>query len=190
MWVHHDERPCGTKGHATRQPTGRERARVLLNQSLLGKLLVDFWAVQNVLRTGRVVEGTEGLFVVALCGRDRGNDARLGAATERVLQQSSELRLTVGNVRRSLHELVDHTPKREQALIDVASLPSAILHGPRAANVFRSSQVHKVKFTSLEQFLTILASFGREGSTLGPKSSHVPGKSAQDTHVHTMLLSF
>ena len=50
------------------------------------------------------------------------------------LQNAGQLALSVGNVRRSLNELVDDTAQREQALVDVACLTRTVLYGTGAGH--------------------------------------------------------
>lgn len=80
-------------------------------------------------------------------GSDRGDDARLGAPPERLLQQPGELGVPVGHVRVVLHEGGDDPAEREQALVDVPGLASARVLGPRASDTLRSVDKQYTKKT-------------------------------------------
>ena len=61
-----------------------------LDERLFRELLVDFWPIGDVLCTVCVIQCRQSLLNVALGGGDGGNNGRLGAPTQGVLQDASQ----------------------------------------------------------------------------------------------------
>ena len=96
---------------------------VLLHQIFFTELGVDLGPVEDASGPGGVVEGGEGLLHVDGGGGDGGDDGGLGPPAQRVLEQPGQFGLPVGDVRGPLHQVGDHPPEGEQALVDVSSFP-------------------------------------------------------------------
>ena len=84
----------------TTTPLPRIPPRPYLHERLLAEFLVDLGTVGDVFGALGVVERTERLLEVAGGRRHRGDDGRLGAPAQRVLQQPRQLRLSAQGQRR------------------------------------------------------------------------------------------
>ena len=114
------------------EETSRTYLAVLLHQIFFAELGVDLGPVEDASGPGGVVEGGEGLLHVDGRRRNGGDDGGFGPSAQRVLKQPGELGLPVGDVRGSLHQVGDHPPEGQQALVDIASFPEMMRSDWRA----------------------------------------------------------
>ena len=73
---------------------------LILTQECVFWVLVDAWLVLDVLRTARISQSVHSLIEIVVSRADIGNHDSLGVATKRVLQQTRQLTVTIGNVGR------------------------------------------------------------------------------------------
>ncbi|KAH9390187.1 hypothetical protein TYRP_007741 [Tyrophagus putrescentiae] len=128
---------------------------VLGDRLLLAHAKVHLRLVGDLLGALRVLQRTQRVLEVIQARADGGDDGGLGLAAERVLQQTGQLRVAVGNVARFLHQQRDDAAQRQQALVDVGRLAGALLHGARAADVLAAGQVDQVQLADLEDLLAV-----------------------------------
>ncbi|KAH9390135.1 hypothetical protein TYRP_007684 [Tyrophagus putrescentiae] len=128
---------------------------VLGDRLLLAHAKVHLRLVGDLLGALRVLQRTQRVLEVVQARADGGDDGGLGLAAERVLQQTGQLRVAVGNVARFLHQQRDDATERQQALVDVGRLAGALLHGARAADVLAAGQVDQVQLADLEDLLAV-----------------------------------
>ena len=91
------------------------------------------------------LERVERLSQVFRGGRNVDEHERLGVATERVLQQISELGLSIRDMLILVSEGGDDRSKRGERLVDIFRLRQTISRGARGGESLRSSQIDEIQ---------------------------------------------
>ena len=101
----------------------------------------------NVSNSLRETETGESFTNISLDRRHLRDHQRLAVATERVLQEVSELGVAVRNEVLLRPQRVDDVTKRRQTLVDVLRFLQSSTVRSRFAHSLRSSQIHQVENT-------------------------------------------
>mmetsp|Transcript_34955 Transcript_34955/g.110415 ORF Transcript_34955/g.110415 Transcript_34955/m.110415 type:complete len:251 (+) Transcript_34955:555-1307(+) len=110
----------------------------------LGLVLDELGAVPEA-------EGGEGLRVVPRRGGARHDQRRAGRATERILQDSGELGVSVGDVAAlAVRERLDHVAEGGEGLVDLLRLLQPLVRGARLGHHLRTRQVDEEELPCLD----------------------------------------
>ena len=118
-----------------------------------GLLTVFFalWAYSNVLRvSSRLRDAGETVAMIDVLVR-----------SPRVLEDSSQFRFSIRNMRCSFYESSNDPSQSQQGLIDISSFPSSLANCSRTANVLTACKINQVQLSSFNKRLSINCSFFR-----------------------------
>lgn len=165
---------------------------LILSKQRIFRIFIDLRLVLDVLGTRGIPESVHGLIIVVVGRTDIRNHQSLGVTTERILQQSCQLRVTIRNVRRLwVRQGRDDVTECRQREVDLRGFLQPVSGSACLGNTLRTRKIHHVQFTSPDVLLAISTQLGSLDGNLEKTMRSAGGlvhlSRADGTILHTNL---
>ena len=115
---------------------------IFLNQNFFGEFLVNVRLIEYVLCSMSIFQCTQSFLQIERCRRNCCNDTCSCMSPKRVLEDSSQFRFSIRNMRCSFYKSSNNPSQSQQELIDISSFPSSLANCSRMANVLTACKIN------------------------------------------------